>query len=300
VGSAGVASPAANLPARAPATPRHVLQRIPRNWKLTVGAGFVAFLILFSVIGSFFVAPGEAEVAAAPFSSPPTLQYPLGTDNVGRNILALMVYGIPPSLEIGLIAGLVGTFVGTVLGLLTGYFRGVADTIIRSTADVMLTIPSLMILVVLASYFRTTTIELTALIVAVFAWPGPTRAIRAQTLAMRERAFVRVAKLCGRGDLAIVMLEIMPNLMPYIAAGLVGSVAGGILATVGIQLLGLGPLFTPNLGMILQFAFTGSALYQGMWWWWGPPTLALLILFVGLFLVSLALDEYANPRLRGN
>jgi peptide/nickel transport system permease protein len=277
-----------------------VLQRISRNWKLAVGAGLVAFLILFSVIGSFFVAPGEAEVGSAPFSSPPTLQYPLGTDNVGRNILALMVYGIPPSLEIGLIAGLVGTFVGTVLGLLTGYFRGVADTIIRSTADVMLTIPSLMILVVLASYFRTTTIELTALIVAVFAWPGPTRAIRAQTLAMRERAFVRVAKLCGRGDLAIVMLEIMPNLMPYIAAGLVGSVAGGILASVGIQLLGLGPLFTPNLGMILQFAFTGSALYQGMWWWWGPPTLSLLILFVGLFLVSLALDEYANPRLRGN
>jgi peptide/nickel transport system permease protein len=211
-----------------------------------------------------------------------------------------MVYGIPPSLEIGLIAGFVGTFIGTLLGLITGYYRGIADTIIRSAADVMLTIPSLMILVVIAAYFRTTTIELTALIVAVFAWPGPTRAIRAQTLAMRERAFVRVAKLCGRGDLAIIVLEIMPNLMPYIAAGLVGSVAGGILASVGIQLLGLGPLFTPNLGMVLQFAFSGSALYQGMWWWWGPPTAALLLLFIGLFLISLALDEYANPRLRGN
>jgi peptide/nickel transport system permease protein len=299
VSSASVASPAANSPARA-APSRRALLRIPRNWKLIVGAGLVAFLVLFSLIGSFFVAAGEAEVSAAPFSVPPSLQYPLGTDNVGRNLLALMVYGIPPSLEIGLIAGLVGTFVGTMLGLLTGYFRGTADTIIRSTADVMLTIPSLMILVVLASYFRTTTVELTALIVAVFAWPGPTRAIRAQTLAMRERAFVRVAKLCGRSDLAIVVLEIMPNLMPYIAAGLVGSVAGGILASVGIQLLGLGPLFTPNLGMILQFAFSGSALYQGMWWWWGPPTFALVILFVGLFLVSLALDEYANPRLRGN
>jgi peptide/nickel transport system permease protein len=298
VGSASLASPAANAPARY--ARRRALLRLPRNWKLVVGASLVAFLVLFSLIGSFFIAASEAEVGAAPFSVAPSLQYPLGTDNVGRNILALMVYGIPPSLEIGLIAGLVGTFVGTMLGLLTGYFRGTADTIIRSTADVMLTIPSLMILVVLASYFRTTTVELTALIVAVFAWPGPTRAIRAQTLAMRERAFVRVAKLCGRSDLAIILLEIMPNLMPYIAAGLVGSVAGGILASVGIQLLGLGPLFTPNLGMILQFAFSGSALYQGMWWWWGPPTFALLLLFVGLFLVSLALDEYANPRLRGN
>ena len=288
------------MPARAPEALTRRLRAVRRNWKLSIGLSLILFLILFGLIGSLFVAPGEAEVSAAPFSSPPTLQYPLGTDNVGRNILALMVYGIPTSLEIGLIAGFVGTFVGTLLGLLTGYFRGIADTIIRSAADVMLTIPSLMILVVLASYFRTTTVELTALIVAVFAWPGPTRAIRAQTLAMRERAFVRVAKLCGRSDLAIIIWEIMPNLMPYIAAGMVGSVAGGILASVGIQLLGLGPLFTPNLGMILQFAFSGSALYQGMWWWWGPPTFALIILFIGLFLVSLALDEYANPRLRGN
>jgi peptide/nickel transport system permease protein len=298
VGTTGIASSPASNPSLTPPIRRRD-GAIPVNWKLAVGLGLVLFLVLFSLIGSLFISFGEAEVGAAPFSSAPTLQYPLGTDNVGRNILALMVYGIPPSLEIGLIAGFVGTFVGTLFGLLTGYFRGIADTIIRSAADVMLTIPSLMFLVVIASYFRTTTIELTALIVAVFAWSGPTRAIRSQTLAMRERAFVRVAKLSGRSDLAIIVLEIMPNLMPYIAAGLVGSVAGGILASVGIQLLGLGPLFTPNLGMILQFAFSGSALYQGMYWWWGPPTAALLLLFIGLFLVSLALDEYANPRLRG-
>lgn len=269
-----------------------------RNWKLTVGSGLILFLVLFSVIGAFFVAYAESEVGSGPFSAAPTLRYPLGTDTVGRNILALMVYGIPPSLEIGLIAGGVGTFLGTFLGLATGYYRGAADTIVRSVADVMLTIPSLMILVVLAAYFRTTTVELTALIVAIFAWPGPTRAIRAQTLTARERSYVRVAKLSGRSDLAIIFFEILPNLLPYVAAGMVGSVAGGVLASVGIQLLGLGPLFTPNLGMILQYAFNGTALYQGMWWWWGPPTLALIILFIGLFLISLALDEYANPRLR--
>lgn len=268
------------------------------SWKLTLGLGLILLLVLFSVVGSLFVGYDQVEVGAGPFSASPSAAYPLGTDNVGRNILALMVYGIPPSLQIGLIAGLMGTIVGTVLGLTTGYFRGLWDTLIRSLADITLTIPSLMILVVIASYFRTTTIELTALIIAIFAWAGPTRTIRAQTLSMRERAFVRVAKLSGRSDLEIILLEIMPNLMPYIAAGLVGSVAGGILASVGIQLLGLGPLFTPNLGMILQFAFNGSALYQGMWWWWAPPAVALIVLFIGLFLISLALDEYANPRLR--
>ena len=268
------------------------------NWKLSAGLILILLLVVFSIVGLGFVTWDDTVVGATPRSAPPSLKYLLGTDNVGRSMMALMVYGIPTSLEIGLIAGLVGVAVGTLLGLVTGYFRGPLDAVIRTIADITLTIPSLMILVVIAAYFRTTTVELTALIVAIFAWAGPTRAIRSQTLTLRERGFIRVSKLSGKTELEIIILDIMPNLLPYIIAGLVGSVAGGILASVGIQLLGLGPLFTPNLGMILQFAFNGGALFQGMWWWWGPPTAALLILFIGLFLISLALDEWANPRLR--
>lgn len=289
-----VAPAPAELPGRAWASARYWLG----NWKLALGLALVLALLLFSLIGRLFVDYAQTEVVSGPFKQPPSAQYPLGTDNAGRNIFALMVYGIPPTLQIGLIAGFVGTVVGTLLGLVSGYYRGFWDTLIRGVADITLTIPALLILVVVASYFRTTTITLTGLIIGAFAWAGPTRAIRAQTLTLRERAFVRVAKLSGRRDIEIVLIEILPNLLPYIAAGLVGSVLGGIGAAVGIQLLGLGPLFTPNLGMMLQFAFTGSALYQGMWWWWGPPSLALVILFIGLFLISLALDEFANPRLR--
>lgn len=268
------------------------------NWKLIAGVAFVAFLALFSIVGRFMVAYDQTQVAAGMLNLPPSLEYPFGTDNVGRNLFAMMVYGIPPSLEVGVITAIVSTFVGTFLGLTAGFARGPLDAVVRSLADVTLTIPSLLLLVVIASYLRTTSIELTALVIAIFAWAGPTRAIRAQTLSMRERGFVEVAKLSGRSNLKIILLEIMPNLLPYIAAGLVTSVAGGVLALVGIQLLGLGPLYTPNLGMILQTAQFGSALYKGMWWWWGPPLVALMILFVGLFLISQALDEYANPRLR--
>ncbi|MGC9348046.1 MAG: ABC transporter permease subunit, partial [Anaerolineae bacterium] len=122
--------------------------------------------------------------------------------------------------------------------------------------------------------------------------------VRAQTLSMRERPFIPLAKLSGLSDFQIIFGEILPNLIPYVAAGFVGAVSGGILASVGIQMLGLGPLFVPNLGMILQFAFAGAALFRGLWWWWLPPALALVLLFIGLFLISLALDEFANPRLR--
>lgn len=268
------------------------------NWKLVAGVALVAFLAVFSIVGRFLVGYDQTQVAASMLNLRPSLAYPLGTDNVGRNMFAMMVYGIPPSLEVGVITAIVSTVVGTFLGLTAGFARGPLDAVVRSLADITLTIPSLLLLVVIASYLRTTSIELTALIIAIFAWAGPTRAIRAQTLSMRERGFVEVAKLSGRSNLKIIVLEIMPNLLPYIAAGLVTSVAGGVLALVGIQLLGLGPLYTPNLGMILQTAQFGAALYRGMWWWWGPPLVALMILFIGLFLISQALDEYANPRLR--
>jgi peptide/nickel transport system permease protein len=269
------------------------------NWKLTAGVILIAILLIFSVIGSLRIPFKETRVGFGDFGKAPSAEYPLGTDNVGRDMLALMVHGIHPSLKIGLIAGILGTAVGTILGLVAGYSGGVLDTVVSTAADIMLTIPALMILIVLASYLRTTTIELMALIIALFAWAGPTRLIRSQALSLRERPFVPLAKLSGQGDFEIAIRQILPNLLPYVMAGFVGSVSGAILASVGIQLLGLGPILTPNLGMILNNAFTGAALFRNMWWWWGPPAVALIILFVGLFLISIALDEYSNPRLRG-
>jgi peptide/nickel transport system permease protein len=270
-----------------------------RNWKLSTGLALFTILVLFSVIGSLRVDFKHTRVGWGDFGKPPSAQYPLGTDNVGRDVLALMVHGIHPSLKIGLIAGILGTVTGTLLGLVAGYSGGRLDTVISTAADITLTIPALLILVVLASYLKTTTIEITAVIIALFAWAGPTRLIRSQALSLRERPFVPLAKLSGQGDFEIAIRQILPNLLPFIMAGFVGSVSGAILASVGIQLLGLGPLLTPNLGMILNSAFTGAALFREMWWWWGPPAVALIVLFVSLFLISVALDEYANPRLRG-
>ncbi|MGC9348045.1 MAG: ABC transporter permease, partial [Anaerolineae bacterium] len=139
------------------------------NWKLTTGLILILSLLLFSAIGSLFVDAEATKVGYGPFGEPPSRDYPLGTDNVGRDILALMVYGIPTSLEIGIIAGSVGTIVGTALGLIAGYYRGRVDGVIRTITDVVLTIPSLMMLIVIASFLRTTSIELTAFIVAIFA-----------------------------------------------------------------------------------------------------------------------------------
>ena len=269
-----------------------------RNWKFIIGFALILVLVLFSVIGPLFVDPEATRPASSPFNQSPSTEYPLGTDNIGRDILALMIVGMPSTLIIGLIAGSIGTGVGTMLGMTSGYFRGPLETVTRLVADIALTIPTLLVLVTIAAYTRTTTIEGTALIVSIFAWAQPARTIRAQTLSMRERRFALLAKLSGMGDLEILFKELFPNLLPYIMASFVGSMSAGILASVGIQLLGLGPLLDPNIGMILQYAFYAGAMFQGRWWWWSPPVIALLMFFVGAFLISVSMDEFSNPRLR--
>ena len=236
--------------AAVPLAPARTLRA--HNWPLIIGLGLFGLLLLVGLIGPYFLDASTLEPGSVGFSEKPSLAHPLGTDGSGRDLLTFMVHGIIPTLVIGFIAGTIGTAIGSFVGLASGYFRGPADTFVRTLADIMLTIPSLIILIVIASFVRTTTIDLMALIIAIFAWPFPSRTIRSQTLSMRELAFVKLAKLSGRGDLSIIVRDLLPNLLPFIGAGFVGSVSGAVLASVGLQLLGLGPLTTPTIGLVLE------------------------------------------------
>ena len=122
-----------------------------------------------------------------------------------------------------------------------------------------------------------------ALIVALLAWRWPARTIRAQVLTLRERAWVQVAHMSGVGGLRIIFFELMPNLLPYLAASLVGAIASAILASIGLEALGLGPIDSPTLGMTIYWVIYYAALLHGYWWWWLPPIAIITILFVGLF-----------------
>jgi peptide/nickel transport system permease protein len=135
-------------------------------------------------------------------------------------------------------------------------------------------------------------------VVASLAWMQPTRAVRSQVLTLRERAYVQLARLSGVSSLAIIVRELLPNLLPYLAASFVAAVTSAILATIGLEALGLGPQDAPDIGMTIYWAITFNALLRGLWWWWLTPIVALMILFIGLFLVTSGLDEIANPRLR--
>jgi len=269
------------------------------NWLFTLGLSLLLALFLFGAIGSMMVDPDRSEMGAVPLNLPPSWDNPLGTEGFGRDLYTLMVLGIPNTFKIGLLAGGVGVLIGVVIGLMAGYYRGFADVAFSSLADVMLVIPALAILITVSAYVRSMTVELMALIVGLLAWPLPARVVRAQTLSLRERLFVQVARLSGQSDLEILFVQILPNLLSYLAAAFVGSVSSGILAAVGLEVLGLGPQLVPTVGRTLYQAFSRSAMGRGMWWWWGPPVVILAIIFTGLFLMSISLDKYANPRLKG-
>jgi peptide/nickel transport system permease protein len=281
-------------------TLRQVVAFFQGNRLFTAGVVLLLALYLFGMIGLQFAVPKGSDMGAVPLNLAPSVQHPLGTDGLGRDMFAVMVIGIPNTFKIGFLAGAVGVLIGAVIGLFAGYYRGAADAIFSSFADVMLVIPTLAILITVSAYVRVVTVELMAVIVGLLAWPLSARVIRSQTLSLRERLFVQVARISGENDFEIITRQILPNLTAYLAASFVGAVSGGILASVGLEVLGLGPQNVPTIGRTLFYAFKYTALFKGMWWWWGPPVVTLAVIFTGLFWMSLSLDKYANPRLKGS
>jgi peptide/nickel transport system permease protein len=274
------------------------LKLINDNRMLTAGIITLIFVIFFGVIGSWFVDKERADVGAGRPAQPPSLDHWLGTDQQGRDVFADIVYGTPGTLKIGLIAAFVGVGVGTILGFISGYFGGYIDNFIRFISDVFMTIPVLMILIVLASLLDVMSNTMLGLLIAAFGWMGALRVTRAQVLTMRERAYIQVAKLNGVNDLEIIFKEMIPNLLPFIAASLVGASAGAVLASLGLSALGLGPQNEPSIGLTIFWVLHYGALIRELWWWFMPPIIVMVLLFIGLFMITAGLDRIANPRLR--
>src|ERR1700726_3279589 len=276
-----------------------MLNYFRRNVSLLVGLVLLGILVVFMVAGALAVDTTNAQPLSAPTLQPPSWDYPFGTDRQGRDLLAVMVACTPMTLRIGFIAGFIGVGVGTVLAFTAAYYGRVVDTLIRSIADIGLTIPGLLVLIIIAVSLKgSLSVNQMAMVVASLAWLNPTGTIRSQVLTLRQRGYVEIARLNGMSGPEIIVRELMPNLLPYLAATLVSSVSAAILASVGLEVLGLGPIDAPTLGMTLYWVNFYAAMINGWWWWWTAPTVIILTVFLGLFFLTVGLDEIANPRLR--
>lgn len=275
-------------------------QYLRRNKGLSVGLLILLALVMFTAIGLFSIDSRAAYPLAVKSKQPPSFQYPFGTDFFGRDILSAMVVGLWQTALIGMIAGGLGTAIGVALGFISAYYGGVVDSVIKGTCQILTPVPPFLIQVIIAGSIdkRDVTIYTMAMIVVLLAWMGPTLVIRSQVLSMKERQFVAVAKLSGVGDLGIIFGEIMPNLLPFLAAAFVNQVFGAVFGSFYLAVLGLGPLREPLMGNIIWAAQGQSAFFNNWWWWPIAPATAMVLILGSLSLINMGLDELANPRVR--
>jgi peptide/nickel transport system permease protein len=229
----------------------------------------------------------------------PTRSHPLGTDRYGRDVVGLVLVGLPNSLGTAAIAGVISTMIGVIVGFVAGYKGGAIDGILRTFTDMMLVVPTLPLLFILARYVHHLTIPILALILAAFSWPFSARVIRSQVLSLRERPYVELSRVTNLSDREIILQDILPNMYPYIAIGFAISSVGAAFALAGLTILGLGPSDTLDLGAIIYFAQSWGVLSLGKYSILFAPITLLVLMFLGVALIQIGMEEFYNPRLRG-
>ena len=281
------------------AEPRTVGSILLHNRNFLVGAALFLALVVVALIGSQLLGPGPLRSGAfRPKLAPGIDGALLGTTTLGQSVFAQILQAIPGSCLVGLLAALIGTSLGALIGLVSGYFGGKVDAALRVLVDVFLSVPSLLFLILIASLLRGVGVALLALIIGLFAWAWPARAVRSQVLTLKERPFVQVALLNGQSGIEIVWNELLPLLLPWLGANFVNAFIAAVLAESGLSILGLGPQRDMTLGMMIYWSLNYSAVLQNLWWWWVPPVVLLIVFFMALYLVHVGLDEVSNPRLR--
>ena len=285
------------------------MRHYPLLWS---GIILLLLVIAVTVIGRQLIDPELIRAGTVQLDLPPgsALEYTvkgedrsglalLGTESQGRDVWSLVMYGTPLTLWVGILSALIGMAIGTALGFLGGFVGGWLDSVFRGASDILITVPVLLILIVVAlTLERSVDVTYQALIIAAVVWMWPLRTIRAQVLSMRERAYVSVAQISGANLWEVIFLEMLPNLLPFLAASFASTVAVAMLTTIGMDALGLGPQNDPTLGNTIYWALRYSSHLNGIWWWWLPPVIVLALVFGALYLITAGLDPIANPRLR--
>lgn len=228
---------------------------------------------------------------------PPSADAWLGTDKFGRSMVDLLVYGARISLLVGFTATVGTMLIGSVVGIAAGYYGGRIDALLNAFTNWFLVLPWIVLAIVLASLLGATLFNI-ILVIAITSWAGTARLVRAQTLTVKERAYVERARALGAGDWHLITRHILPNVFPVIFANTVLTVALSILSETTLSILGLGDPNSVSWGVIIEESFSSGALTAGYWWWLIPPGVCIVLVTLAFTMCGYALDEILNPRLR--
>jgi peptide/nickel transport system permease protein len=268
------------------------------NPRFLFGLVLLLLLLAFGTLGPTIFNKQDPMKFVGLLYDPPSTEAWLGTDNFGRDVFTQLMFGTRTSLSIGLIAGTVATFIGVLIGTVAGYLGGWIEEVLMAITNIVITIPSIVILILLSIAFSARSIVVMGVIIGITAWPWTARAVRAQTSSLRTREHVDVARLSGTSTLALIIWEIIPYMLSYIVMAFVLQLNSGILQEAALSMLGLGIDKGISLGIMLHWALLWESVRTGAWWAFVPPTLFLTLIAFSLLLLQSSIDEIFNPRLR--
>jgi peptide/nickel transport system permease protein len=302
----GALRPAVTLSARQLARRRR-REAFTRSWRIfvrnrsgLVGLAVLAFFVLVAVAAPLLASSEGLDVtkATGDVLQPPSSEYWLGTDDQGRSVLTLLIWGARISLFVGLAATLISMVIGTLVGLTSGYFGGWTGAALFRVTEWFLAIPFLPFAIVLATVMGRSLLNI-IIVIGVTSWPSTALLIRSQTLSIKERPYLERARVLGAGRWHQMSKHVLPNVMPMVFANTTLTVAIAILTETTLSFLGLGDPTRVSWGSMLDDAFAVGAITTGAWWFIVPPGVCVVLVVLAFTLIGQALEEVLNPRLKG-
>ncbi|MET7312048.1 ABC transporter permease [Streptomyces sp. NPDC005134] len=262
------------------------------------GLAGLILIALMAVFAPTLAGADSQSVTDAPGGAleSPSGEFPLGTDQFGRSVLALVVWGARVSLTVGLLAAFLCVAIGTVVGIVAGHFHGWYSTVLMRVTDWFLVMPTLVLAIALATVMDRS-IWTVILAIGVTTWPTTARLVRAQTLAVESRPYIERARALGGGHGHIMARHVLPNVMPLVLAQTTLVISSAILTEATLAFLGLGDPTITSWGGMLQDAREAGAVSAGDWWYLAPPGIAIALVALSFTLCGRAIESVLNPKL---
>ncbi|QBR90986.1 ABC transporter permease [Nocardioides euryhalodurans] len=263
------------------------------------GLAILGFFVFLAVAAPLIADPEGLKLSGATGGvlEPPSSEFWLGTDDKGRSVLTLLIWGARVSLLVGLLATVISMVIGTLVGLLSGYFGGRIGAVLFRLTEWFLVIPFLPLAIVMATVLGASLLTI-VIVIGVTSWPGTALLIRSQTLSIRERAYLERARVLGAGRWHQIRRHILPNVMPMVFANTTLTVSIAILTETTLSFLGLGDPTRTSWGSMLDDAYSVGAITTGSWWYIIPPGVCVVLVVLSFTLVGQALEDVLDPRLK--
>ena len=242
--------------------------------------GILVFVALFAPV----LAPYDPFKLGIPYIKP-CAEHPLGTNDVGQDLLSELIYGTRVSMFIGIFTALIVTVLAALLALVAGYYKGWVDRIVTARTNVTMGLPSLALTVLLTAYLSPGKLSM-IIAISLTAWTGTSRILRSRVVQLCEMPFVKIEKAIGMNDFVIMIKHILPNLKDIILSRAALSVSSAIMMESSLSFLGLGSYKEKSWGLILHYAFYQRGVIRGYYWWYLPPIICTALAALGFMLLG--------------